>query len=194
MPDPLERFLAHPATVVTDVVGQPRRTAPRNAPLLALADSHTHPVGIRVDRRLAAEFRRQLDQCLVDEHGHRVEIRGDRSQPKPLRFERYGAAARKGIVNRTDLIVEIAQHFRRVGGRSFAACTRHRASNFVSRFRQSFPICGLTFVGILPLDKLPDDFVQPLALGTLGRLRRKFVGTIDRVVHHAGKNDSATSR
>ncbi len=72
------------------VLRQPSRTFPHRL----AADASLR---LRVDGLLTGEFGRYLDQRLVDQHRHRVLITGMGFQPQPLRFQRDGTAATKGI-------------------------------------------------------------------------------------------------
>ena len=191
----LERLIAHPLAVVANVVGKSCRAAPRDllrltalSPTLVLAREHAHRVGVGIDWRLSRELWRKFDERLVDEHCDRVEVGRHCPQPKPLRFKRYGAAARKRVVDGQRLVVEVLQHGCAVGfgRRCFVLGARHGARDFVSCFgNQPF------IAAVLPLHKPPDEVVQPLALDALFHFSLKFFA-IRRVVHHAGEDDGAT--
>ena len=75
MPNPLKRFFAQPRTVVADVIRKAGRAAPRETLLFfTLAYHHSDAVCVGIDWRAVAELRWYLDQCLVDENSHRVEV------------------------------------------------------------------------------------------------------------------------
>src|SRR5262245_26121797 len=54
----------------------------------------------RVDRRQVGEFRRDLDQRLVDQHRHWVEVGGVRLQAEALGFQWDRATTRERVINR----------------------------------------------------------------------------------------------
>jgi hypothetical protein len=112
----------------------------------------------KAHRRPARELGRNLDHCLVDEHGHGVEVTGVSLQPQPLRLQRDGSATGKGIVQGGQLVgVE------QLGGlRVVLVQLAHlppRATNLGAGTLQHFFVCG-----VLPQHEVFDDFEQPLPL------------------------------
>ena len=103
-----------------------------------------------VHRRLPGELWRDLDQGLVDQHGHRIEVAGVGLQAQALRLQRDGTAAGKRVEQRRGL----------AAGRVFA--------DLGPRLFQQRLV-----VDILPLHQLPDQVEQPLPLSLLGILGGK---------------------
>ncbi len=114
--------------------------------------------GIRTDRRRARELGRNLDHRLVDEHGHGVEIGGVGLQPQPLRLQRNGSAAGKGIVQGGQFV-----GIEQLGGlRVVLVQFAHlppRAANLGTGTLQHFLVGG-----VFPLHEVFDDFEEPLPL------------------------------
>ena len=95
--DPLLGLVAHP---LRRTRGR-RRRGPRRP---------SHVPDLRVgepgeDRRLVPELRRDLDQCLVDEHGDRVEVGRVRLQAESLGLQRDRAAAGERVEDRRRVAV-----------------------------------------------------------------------------------------
>ena len=92
-------FVAHPCTIVANVFRQTAGTRPfpfqiqifRLRPLVALQKAHRWP---------ARELRRDLDHCLVDKHGHGVQVTSESLESQPLRLKWDGSATGKRIVQR----------------------------------------------------------------------------------------------
>ena len=101
---------------------------------------------------------RNLDHGLVDEHGHGVEVAGVSLQTQPLRLQRDGSAAGKGIVQGGQLV-----WIEQLGGlRVVLVQLAHlppRAANLSAGRLQHFLVGG-----VLPQHKVFDDFEQPLPL------------------------------
>ena len=75
MPNALKRLLAHPRSVVADVVREARRAAPRETVLpFALAYRHPDTICFGIDRRLVLKLGWYLNQRLVDKDSHWVEV------------------------------------------------------------------------------------------------------------------------
>ena len=75
MPDPALCLIAHPLTVVADVLCEALCASPRLRPL----QGRTR---VRVDRRSTCELGRKLDQRLGDEHGDGIEVACWASRPR----------------------------------------------------------------------------------------------------------------
>src|ERR1035441_5129959 len=111
MANSLECPVAHPLAVVADVIRQAASAGPHALPAHLLLRS-------RINRRLAGELGRDLDESLRDENSHRVQVTAVRFEPQPLRFQRNRPATTEGIVDRwritagrfQDLRVRLVQH------------------------------------------------------------------------------------
>ena len=87
-------LLTHPLPVAAHVLGQAVRTGPAARAV----------VGAGEDRSTAGEARWDLDEGLVDEDGHGVEVGGVRLQAEPLGLQGDGAASGEGVEDRGRLI------------------------------------------------------------------------------------------
>ena len=98
MADALLCLLAHPVAVAAHVLGQPARAGPILVHLAGVARRGFGILRFRTDRRAAGELGRDLDHRLVDQHRHRVEVRGMGFQAQALGLQRDGTAAGEGVV------------------------------------------------------------------------------------------------
>jgi hypothetical protein len=96
-------------------------------------------------------LRRDFDEGLVDEHGHRVEVAGVGFQTETLGFKGDGTPTREGVENWRGVAV---------------AALADLGSGFFKH---------LLVGGVLPLHEALDDAEESLALGVLCLFRREFV-------------------
>ena len=157
--DPLLRLVPHP---LRRMRGR-RRRAFGAAPL---ADFGLRQA--REDRGLIPELRRNLDQCLVDQHRDRVQVGGMRLQPESLGFQRNCAAAGERIQDRGRIAVG-------------------RLEDLFVRLGQE-----LLVPDVLPDDEALDDAVEPRPLALLVLLGRKLVRVTRGVVDELGEEDCAS--
>ena len=72
MPDTFFRFVAHPLPVIAHVFGEPARAGPGGSVKRLFRLVFVLPR--RVDWRLSGKLGRNLNQRLVDEHRHGIEV------------------------------------------------------------------------------------------------------------------------
>ena len=92
MTDSAFGLVAHPLPVVADVLGE-AFSALIDVLLVSAGMHGLHP----------RELRGDLDECLVDEHGQRVEVAGVSLQAEALRLQRDRPASRERVENRGEL-------------------------------------------------------------------------------------------
>ena len=129
MADAPLRLVADPAAVAADVLGQTGRTGP----IQALFG------GPWEDRRLVRPSRWDLDQRLVDQYRHRIEVAGVGLQAETLRLQRDRAATGERIQDRRRMAVA-------------------GVPDLLAR-----PPEDPLIVGVLPLHQVADDVEQLLA-------------------------------
>ncbi len=176
------RLVPHPLAVVAHVLGQAGRAPPvvrleqscrDRLPCLSVggigrARGPAPTVGCTADRRLAGETGRDLDEGLVDEHGHGVQVRGVGFQAQALGLQGDGAAAGEGVQQ----------------GRGLAA-GRVLADLGPGPLQQ-----GLV-VDVLPFHQLFHEAEEALALPALGLLGGEAFRVAGGVVHHLGEDHRA---
>ena len=183
MADALFSLIAHPLTVVADILCEPLGAS-------AIPSTAPRKFGSRywIDRRLSRELGRYLDHRLVDQYRDWIEVARVGFQAQPLRFQRQGTAAGEGIMKRRQL-VPVEQLARTGIIRVIGAGSTPALPDFVPRLLQH------GFVGgVLPLHQLLDDAEQAGALFLLRLLGRKQVWEGRRVIHHLRKDHGACGR
>ncbi len=75
MTDAPLRFVAHPLTVIADILGEARRASEMRVQITR-----------GIDRRQADELRRDFNERLSDQHRYGIEVRAVSRQPEPLRL------------------------------------------------------------------------------------------------------------
>ena len=181
VPDALLRFVAHPLAVVAHVLGQRLGTLPLPLHAQLAVPGHLR-ARFGVHRRHPGELGRNLDHRLVDEHGHRVQVRSVGFETQTLRLQRQRAAAGERIVEgRQPLRIE---QFRRLGMiPMLRASAPPAAPNLVARLLEQ------VFVGrVLPQHQLLDQPEQPPPLRLLRRLGGELLRPRSRIIHHLRKD------
>ncbi len=154
VPDPPLRLVAHPGAVAAHILGQAGGARPVTQAFLGRTWEH---------RRSPGPLGRNLDQRLVDQHRHRVEVRGMRLQPQPLGFQRDRTAARERVENGRRLAVAGGDDLGMGGGQQ------------------------LLVAGVLPHHQPLDQVEQPAPLGGLLGLGGELLRVRRRVVHQLRK-------
>jgi len=133
MADAFLRLVTHPLAVVTNILGQSRRTFPRAGRTELLPRLGVH-------RRFARKLRRDFNERLVDEHWHGIQIARVRLQSQPLRLQRNRTTAAERVVNRWRVAVA-RTHDLGASGVEHALIVRvlplHQLAN---DFKQPFPL------------------------------------------------------